>query len=173
MNEEVERQNIGKKKTEYTTRKHDEWENLFGRMSGFERGNSHFRVEMDARTMEELLRARGRGSGMGMDFGGGMGISEDLIRELLRAAQQGGGFAGFETEGRRSSGVNGDIGNMFGMDRHYETLGVSKNATSEEIKRAYRREVMKWHPDRYKGADKNFADARFRAATEAYDALKR
>jgi curved DNA-binding protein CbpA/TPR repeat protein len=51
----------------------------------------------------------------------------------------------------------------------YEILGVDKNASQEEIKKAYRREAMKWHPDR-RG---NSAEARerFHDAAEAYRIL--
>lgn len=34
---------------------------------------------------------------------------------------------------------------------YYEVLGVSKNATDDEIKRSFRKLSMKWHPDRQSG----------------------
>jgi molecular chaperone DnaJ len=52
---------------------------------------------------------------------------------------------------------------------YYEILGVAKNATSEEIKKAYRKLALKYHPDRNPG-DKD-AEAKFREATEAYEIL--
>ncbi|MDR1551626.1 MAG: molecular chaperone DnaJ [Holosporaceae bacterium] len=53
---------------------------------------------------------------------------------------------------------------------YYETLGVSKSADEEEIKKAYRKMAMKYHPDRNKG-DKE-AEAKFKAINEAYETLK-
>lgn len=52
---------------------------------------------------------------------------------------------------------------------YYEALGVSKNATDAEIKKAYRRLAMKHHPDRNEGDDT--AIERFKEAKEAYDVL--
>lgn len=53
---------------------------------------------------------------------------------------------------------------------YYEILGVPRNATQEEIKRAFRRLAKQYHPDVYKG-DKKEAERRFRKIAEAYEVL--
>jgi len=52
---------------------------------------------------------------------------------------------------------------------YYEVLGVSRNATAEEIKKAYRRLVRQYHPDANKGNPQ--AEERFKEVQEAYDVL--
>ena len=52
---------------------------------------------------------------------------------------------------------------------YYEVLGVQKSASAEEIKRAYRKAAMKYHPDRNPG-DKE-AEAKFKEVGEAYEVL--
>ena len=52
---------------------------------------------------------------------------------------------------------------------YYEVLGVEKNATAEEIKKAYRQCALKYHPDRNPG-DKA-AEEKFKEAAEAYEVL--
>ena len=49
----------------------------------------------------------------------------------------------------------------------YETLGVSKSATADEIKKAYRDLARKWHPDR--NPDDPKAEERFKEIQQAYD----
>jgi len=51
----------------------------------------------------------------------------------------------------------------------YEILGVSRNATADEIRKAYRQAALKNHPDRNPGDEE--AAARFKEATEAYEVL--
>src|SRR5260370_1717385 len=53
---------------------------------------------------------------------------------------------------------------------YYEVLGVTKTASVEEIKSAYRKAALKWHPDR-SPENKEEAEHRFRECTEAYSVL--
>lgn len=57
---------------------------------------------------------------------------------------------------------------MPGKD-YYKTLGISRNASAEEMKKAYRKMAMKYHPDRNTG-DKA-AESRFKEVNEAYAVL--
>jgi molecular chaperone DnaJ len=52
---------------------------------------------------------------------------------------------------------------------YYQVLGVARNATDEELKKAYRRLAMKHHPDR--NPDDTKAEENFKAAKEAYEVL--
>lgn len=53
---------------------------------------------------------------------------------------------------------------------YYETLGVEKTATETEIKSAYRKLAMQWHPDKNPGNKE--AEAKFKEISEAYEVLK-
>jgi len=55
------------------------------------------------------------------------------------------------------------------MDDYYKVLGVNKNATDTEIKKAYRKLALKWHPD--KNDDKKKATEMFKKIGEAYECL--
>ena len=54
----------------------------------------------------------------------------------------------------------------------YEILGVPKNASDEEIKKAYRKLAMKHHPDRNQGDAAKPAEEKFKEAKEAYEMLR-
>lgn len=54
---------------------------------------------------------------------------------------------------------------------HYDTLGVSENATPEEITAAYRKIQKEYHPDVYKGDNVEFAQEKVKEANAAYDVL--
>lgn len=54
------------------------------------------------------------------------------------------------------------------MKDFYEILGISKNATSQEIKSAYRKQALKWHPDKNKSTD---STERFKQINKAFEVL--
>jgi len=56
------------------------------------------------------------------------------------------------------------------MADFYQTLGLQRGASEEEIKKAYRKQAMTYHPDRNNGAKE--AEEKFKAITEAYDVLR-
>ncbi len=54
---------------------------------------------------------------------------------------------------------------------YYEVLGVPKNASEDDIKKAYRKLAMKFHPDRNQGDGAKQAEEKFKEAKEAYEML--
>ena len=54
---------------------------------------------------------------------------------------------------------------------YYDTLGVPKNASDEDIKKAYRKLAMKHHPDRNQGDSGKAAEEKFKEGKEAYEML--
>lgn len=59
------------------------------------------------------------------------------------------------------------------MENLYDILGVSKNASQDEIKKAYRKLAKQWHPDKFNGDEskKKEAEEKFKKISEAYDTL--
>ena len=57
---------------------------------------------------------------------------------------------------------------------YYEVLGVAKTASADEIKSAFKKLALKWHPDRWVSctdAEKKTAEENFKEASEAYEVL--
>ena len=59
------------------------------------------------------------------------------------------------------------MGLMVDKRDYYEVLGVNKNASDDEIKKAFRKAAVKYHPDK-EGGD----EAKFKEVNEAYEVLK-
>jgi DnaJ-class molecular chaperone len=59
---------------------------------------------------------------------------------------------------------------MASKSDYYDILGVTKNASADEIKKAYRKQALEWHPDRHRD-DKEVAEKRFKEINEAYQIL--
>jgi DnaJ-class molecular chaperone len=55
----------------------------------------------------------------------------------------------------------------------YDTLGVGQDASEKEIRKAFRELTLKYHPDRFSGADRKRAEERFQTITEAFNVLSR
>jgi len=55
-------------------------------------------------------------------------------------------------------------------DDHYATLGVDRTASDKDIRKAYRREALRWHPDKNPD-DREGSEARFIQVAEAYEVL--
>mmetsp|Transcript_15375 Transcript_15375/g.23075 ORF Transcript_15375/g.23075 Transcript_15375/m.23075 type:complete len:313 (-) Transcript_15375:153-1091(-) len=53
----------------------------------------------------------------------------------------------------------------------YKVLGVDRNASADEIKAAYRKQALQWHPDRHPPDKRKDAERRFSAAANAYEIL--
>jgi molecular chaperone DnaJ len=51
---------------------------------------------------------------------------------------------------------------------YYEVLGVDKSASDAEIKAAYRKQALLWHPDKNKSAE---AESKFKEVNESYEVL--
>lgn len=59
---------------------------------------------------------------------------------------------------------------MAAKSDYYDILGVTKGASADEIKKAYRKQALEWHPDRHKD-DKEAAERRFKEINQAYQVL--
>lgn len=60
---------------------------------------------------------------------------------------------------------------MVNNTEYYKVLGISKDATEADIKKAYRKESLKWHPDKNPGDKRAAAEEKFKKVGEAYEVL--
>lgn len=96
------------------------------------------------------------------------GILEDIAK-LMGMAQQ-----DFETIKRKASKKEKQKISYFhssGQNIAYQVLGVSEGISDEGLKKAYRKMVLKYHPDKTK-IDKDIASKKFQEIQEAYDSIR-
>ena len=56
---------------------------------------------------------------------------------------------------------------------HYSVLGIARDASAEDVRRAYKQQALRWHPDKHMDAEqKETAEVRFKLVAEAYEVLK-
>jgi DnaJ-class molecular chaperone len=59
------------------------------------------------------------------------------------------------------------------MTDPYKVLGISPNATNEEVKKAYKELALKYHPDKNPGPMADYAESKMKEINEAYDEILR
>jgi len=65
-----------------------------------------------------------------------------------------------------------DQGSIYGLDKWFKILEIEENASDEEIKKAHRKMVMKYHPDKLQGVSEDIvklAEEKFRLVQDAYE----
>lgn len=103
----------------------------------------------------------------------GLGMSSFAFEQLLRMIKAQNAFAGGAYQGGGTAEMRGDA-----LQQAYEALGVSASAGDAEIKRAYRKLMSQYHPDKLAG--QGLPDSAIKEATErsqeiqaAYDVIKK
>ena len=54
---------------------------------------------------------------------------------------------------------------------YYEVLSVSRDSSEKEIRKAFKKLALKWHPDKHQGDEKKKAEERFTEINEAFEVL--
>jgi DnaJ-domain-containing protein 1 len=134
---------------------------------------------MDPRVLEELLRAAqashfsSQKARPGRDQGfGNFEFWDEVFGSSNDKASTGSGRhrSGFGA-GTYGSGMHEGFGGLGSRQQAYAVLGLPNGASSADIKKAYRNEVLRWHPDKYQGQDREGASRKFREVTSAYETL--
>lgn len=90
--------------------------------------------------------------------------------------RQAGGFGGYQQQngGYSYNNANNPFGYTEDLTKYYKILGVSKGASKEEIKKAYRELVKQNHPDKFSNAsesEKQYHENKLKEINEAYEKL--
>lgn len=118
---------------------------------------------------------------IGLGGGGffGLLIFYLIIKAIFRAlGRKGGGqsyYYSFNTDDFKNNYYQSQQNTSFNKD-WYAVLGLTPQATEEEIKKTYRKLILKYHPDRVESSDpkvKEEATKRFREVQEAYENICR
>lgn len=104
----------------------------------------------------------------------GMGISsiEFLSMKAMYTQQSQGGYS----RGGSSRGSSSRTRNAVPISASYEVLGIPSTATNDELKKAYRKLAVKYHPDKVAHLGEDHAEAaedKFQKVQQAYDAVKK
>lgn len=97
------------------------------------------------------------------------------FEEIFRNAENQGYNGGYRQGSYNSNYSNTGFSTFENKDKYYEVLGISKDATQEEIKRAYRELAKKHHPDKFANAEKSVREMhekKFKEINEAYEKLQ-
>lgn len=152
-----------KQNTNYTTRYH-----MFDFLYGLAGADNDFNASEEA-----VLNTIRRGLGIN--------ISDFLsIRERHRGYSSynggfGGGFGGYGSSQGGSYNRSSSSQSTYTKDP-YKVLGIDSSATDDEVKKAYRRLAMKYHPDKMESMGESMkkqAEAQFREINEAYEVIKK
>ena len=112
------------------------------------------------------------------EIANGLGINaRDYVSMYTRhiGSRFGGGSSNSYSSGSGYSGSSRSSSNTYSRRNPYKVLGLEASATDEEVKKAYRRLAMKYHPDKVEGMGeevKKNAEAQFREINEAYEQIK-
>ena len=83
-------------------------------------------------------------------------------------------FGRYNNNGSNSSSSNSYNSNSYSSESNYKILGISPSATDEEVKKAYRKMAIKYHPDKVAtlGEDvQKAAEEKFKTISQAYEAI--
>lgn len=115
------------------------------------------------------------------------GVVTDAEQALLKDAERAFGLPGYADSYFSSRGIGGNAGStgrqtppspQNSLDDAYKTLGIEASAGDDEVKKAWRKKALEFHPDKIQGkglpdAFVQFANAETRRINDAYDRISK